>query len=86
MMMIMGMAPMMMIMRMAVHLTMSPELSAFLIQGERDQAAAACQDDDDDFDDDDNDDDMMMMTMMMMIKGGFQGGLRWSQGMFLHII
>ena len=28
------------------HLTMSPELSAFLMQGERDQAAAACHDDD----------------------------------------
>ena len=28
------------------HLTMSPELSAFLMQGERDQAAAACHDED----------------------------------------
>ena len=34
------------------HLTMSPELSAFLMQGERDQAAAACHDDDGHGDDD----------------------------------
>ena len=48
------MTPMlMMMMMMTGHLTMSPELSAFLMQGERDHAAAAFR----------NDDDVMMMTM-----------------------
>ena len=70
------MTPMMMMM-MTGHLTMSPELSAFLMQGERDQAAAACQDDDDDDNgdddhdhDDDNDDDDDTCESNRWISGG----------------